>query len=67
MPIGPDHLLEDVAGLGRPDERFGILVMHGDLLFDSGGQFRHAAKDAATQSFGRDIAEESLDHIEPGC
>ena len=53
-------------GLGGPDERLGIVVVHLDVLLDGSGQFWHAAKHAIAQPLGRDIAKESLDHVEPG-
>ena len=40
--------------------------MHGDVLLDRAGQFRDAAKHAVAQALGGDVAEESLDHVEPG-
>ena len=41
--------------------------MHGDVLLDGSHQFRNAAEHAIAQAFGRNVAEEALDHIEPGC
>ncbi len=40
--------------------------MHGDAFFNGGREFRDAAKHTATQPFGGDVAEETLDHVEPG-
>ncbi len=65
MAIGANDLLENVISLGGPDERFGILIMHSDVLLDSRDQFGHAAEDAARQTVGRDAAKVALDHVEP--
>ena len=32
MAIGSDDFLQDVIGFGRPDERLGGLVLHGDVF-----------------------------------
>lgn len=32
MAIGSDDFLQDVIGLGSPDERLGGLIMHGDVF-----------------------------------
>jgi hypothetical protein len=39
--------LQDVIGLGSPDERFGMFIMHGDVFVNGGNQFRHALEYAA--------------------
>ena len=64
--IGTNDFLQDVIGLGGPNEGLGILIMHSDVLLDNGNQFGNAPKDAALQSISRDAAEEALDHVEPG-
>jgi hypothetical protein len=33
---------------------------------NGGGEFRDAGKDTAAQALGGDIAEEALDHVQPG-
>ncbi len=41
--------------------------MHDDVLLDRTDQFRDTAEHAAAQAFGCDIAEEALNHVQPGC
>ena len=65
MAIGPDDFLQDVVGLGSPDERLGVLVMHGDVFLDGGVEFRDAAEHATAQTAGGDVTEEALDHVQP--
>ena len=36
-----------------------------DVFIDGGDQLRHAGEHAATQALGGDVAEESLDHVQP--
>ena len=64
--IGANDRLEDVVGFGSPDEWFGVLIMHGDVILDRGDQLGHAAKDAAFQSVRRDTAEKAFEHVESG-
>lgn len=66
MPIGADDLLQDVVGLGGPDEGLWMVVVQGDVLLNSCGQFGNAAKDATLKTIGRDAAKEALDHVQPG-
>ncbi len=51
--------------LGGPDERLWVFVVDSDVLLDGGGQFRNTAEHTGTQALGCDVAEESLDHVEP--
>jgi hypothetical protein len=51
----------------RTDERLGFFVVMGDVLVDGRDQLGHAGEVASTQPFGRDVAEESLNHIQPRC
>ena len=44
-------------GLGSPDERLGVLVMHGDALLDGAGQFPDAAKHAIAQTLATFVGD----------
>ena len=59
--------LEDISGLGRPDEGFGMFVLAIDVTADCQEQFFEIAKYTAPQSVLSEIAEESLHHVEPRC
>ncbi len=63
--VGADDLLQDVIGLGSPDERLGITVMHGDVFLHGGDEFGDAVEYATAQSLGGEVAEEALDHVQP--
>ena len=43
-------LLQDVGGLGGPDEGFGVVVVMDDVVEDRGNQFLDAAKDSPAQA-----------------
>ena len=64
-PAGALNLREDIAGFCGPDERFRCGVVVVDIFVNGSNQIVDTAKDAATDAFGREVAEESLDHIEP--
>ena len=59
-------LLQDRVDLFRPDERFGILVVDLDEIFDCGDEFRDTAENPATDAFARDLSEPSLHQVQPG-
>ena len=59
-------LLQDRIDLFRPDERFGILVVDLDEIFDRGDEFRDTAENPATNAFARDLSEPSLHQVQPG-
>lgn len=40
--------------------------MHSDTLLDSGDEFEDAVKRTALQTLSANVAEETLDHVEPG-
>jgi hypothetical protein len=70
MPIiqrspGALHLFEDVARFSCPDKRFRCGVVVVDVLVNRRNQILDTSKDAATEAFGREIAEEPLDHVQP--
>ena len=67
MAIGANDFLKDVIGACSPDKRLGIFVMHDDAILDCADQFRDAAEHAAAQTFGCDVTEEALNHVQPGC
>ncbi len=52
--------MQDVIGLGSPDERPGGLVMHGDVFLDSGVEFRDAPEHAPAQT-GDKPEQDALD------
>jgi hypothetical protein len=58
--------LQDVASAFGPDEWLGLSVVMSDVLIDGANQFWHAGEYATPQALGVDVAEESLDHVEPG-
>ena len=55
--------MQDVASAFGPDEWLGFGVVVGDVFIDGADQFGNAGKDASTQALGRDVAEESLNHV----
>ena len=65
MAVGANDFLQDVASAFGPDERFGLGVVMSDVFIDDANQFRHAGEHPTTQALGGDIAEESLDHVQP--
>ena len=42
------------------------MVVVGDVVLDGLDQLLQAAKDAAAQSFGGEVAEEAFHHVQPG-
>ena len=58
-------LLQDVGGLGCPDEGFWVFVVMVDVIKDRRNQLLDAAEDSAAQAVFRQVAEESFDHIQP--
>ena len=59
-------LFQDRIYLFRPDERFGILVVDADEIFDCGDEFRDTAENPATNAFPRNLSEPSLHQVQPG-
>ncbi len=57
---------EDIGSLGRPNKRFGVLIVNGKVILDRGIEFADAAKHAATNPLVAEVAKEALHHIEPG-
>ena len=62
---GALDLGEDVGGLGGPDEGLGVLVVLFDVALDRCDQLWDITKDAAPQTVLGEVAEESLDHVQP--
>ena len=58
-------LLDDVVGIGGPDEGFGFLVVLTEVAVDRGLQVDQRAKDAALQPPAGERGEEGLDRIGP--
>lgn len=50
-----------------PDEGLGLGIVMGDIRVDRGDEFGHAGEHAAAQASGSDVAEESLDDVQPRC
>src|SRR5665213_524071 len=61
------YLFENIRRFGGPDERLGRVVMMCDVVGDRILELRDVMKAAAPELLGREIAEESLNHIEPRC
>jgi len=64
---GVFDLLQDIGGTGGPDEGFGALVVTVDISADSHDQLFQIAKDAEPRAVLREIAEETLHHVERRC
>jgi len=62
----PLFLENDLGGLG-PDEGLGIGVVAVEIVVDRSLKVGDAPEDAAADALGRDLGEEALDQIEPGC
>jgi hypothetical protein len=62
---GAGDFLKDVAGLGGPDERLGIVVVAVDVVTDSHDELFEIVEDAAPDAVFGEIAEEALDHVQP--
>src|SRR5579872_2341302 len=58
-------LFQDVGGAGRPNERFGVLVVAVDVVSDGEDEFFEIAKHSASQPVLGEVAEETLHHVEP--
>jgi hypothetical protein len=58
---------EDAAWVSSPDEGFWIGIGLGDEAVDGGLEFIDGSEDAACQASARELGEEALDGIEPGC
>src|SRR6266700_6820327 len=63
--LGPLDFFQDIVGFGSPDERFGSLVVLGEVVLDGLLEFGQAVKDAAANALRGEVAEEALDHVEP--
>ena len=57
--------LQDIGGGSCPDVRFGVVVVLVDIGVDGPDKFIHTAERPSAQALLREVAEESLDHIEP--
>ena len=62
---GDFHFLQDIAGLGGPNECFGRLVHLPDVRLDRLDQLRHAFEYTTPEAFAGQVAEPSLHHVEP--
>jgi len=58
-------IVEDLFDFLRPDKRLGFLVVDLDKLLDCADEVGNAVKDAATDSFARNLAEPAFNEIEP--
>ena len=70
MPIiqrspGALNLFEDVARFSCPDKGFRCGVVVVDVVVNRHDQILDTSKDTATEAFGREIAEEPFDHVQP--
>jgi len=69
MPVtlkGAFDILQDIRGFCGPDEGFRLVVMLVDVGVDRRDQFFDIAKHAAPESMFGQIAEEALQHVQPG-
>ena len=57
---------DGIGGLG-PDERFGTGIVAVEIVVDRVLELGDAPEDATPDAFGRDLGEEALDEVEPGC
>jgi hypothetical protein len=64
-PSGRASVFQDVDGFGDPDERLGAFIVMVDVFADGLDEFLDVAEDAATQVVLSQVAEESLDHVQP--
>jgi hypothetical protein len=56
--------LQNVAHTLDPDEWLRFFVVMSDVLVDGFDQLGHAGEHASAQTLSRDVAEESLDHVQ---
>ena len=56
---------QDGLGLDRPDERFGCLVVLGEVAVDRGLQVDERMEHAALQAPSGQLGEEAVDGVEP--
>ena len=56
---------EDVVGVGRPSERFGIVVVFFEIGCDGAFQGREAFEGATADAFVGDLGEEAFHLVEP--
>jgi len=63
--IGTNDFLQDIASAFCPDERLGVFVVMGNVGIDGRDQFWNAGEYAATQLLGRNVMEESFNHVQP--
>src|SRR5680860_258418 len=59
-------LLQDGVGAGGPDEGFGLGVVGLQVALDGGDQVGDGVEHSATQGLVGQVAEPSLDEVEPG-
>jgi hypothetical protein len=57
--------LPNIYCLDAPDERLGAFIVMVDVFADGLDEFLDVAEDAATQVVLSQVAEESLDHVQP--
>ena len=62
---GPVHLLQNLRGRLRPDERPGVLVVGLDVLLQARFEVGDGVEDAAADPLLRQRAEEALDQVQP--
>src|SRR5437764_154795 len=62
----PADFLDDVLSSLVPDERLRVVVVLSDVVKDGFDQVRHTGENPAPDALVVEIAEEPLDHIEPG-
>ena len=58
--------LQDLVRGSRPDEGFGIFVVHHDVLAESRFQFFDTAKDAPSDTLVGDLGKPALHQVDPG-
>ena len=60
-------ILDDVVGIGGPDEGFGFAVVLAEVSVDRGLEVDQRAKGATLQSLAGERGKEGLDRIGPGA
>lgn len=62
---GAGDFSQDVVGLGGPDERFWVQVVAVDVISDGHDELFEVAEYSTADAFFGQIAEETLDHVQP--